>query len=120
MVLAALGRDTTGYLLFLGGPAVTGLVGTLLSRRVGNVAGAVVTTTAETKALVEDSVSDLDRHLTEQDEAIAGAAADARVARLAVAGGTDRVPGSRPAPAPDLFGPVRSGLVSRERPADER
>lgn len=106
MVLAALGRDTTGYLLFLGGPAVTGLVGAMVNRRVGHVSAAVTATSAETKALVEDSVSDLDNHLTEQDEVIARAASDARVARFAVAGSTDSVPPARAQRPADLFRPA--------------
>lgn len=113
VVLAALGRDTTSYLLFLGGPAVSGIVGALLSRRVTAVTSTVETRAAETRALVEDSVSDLDNHLTEQDDVIERAAADARVARLAVAGGTDAVPGQR-LPAPDLFGPIAAGIVRRQ------
>lgn len=94
VVLASLGRDTTGYLLFLGGPAVTTLMGALLSRRVSVVQTTMATHTAETKALVEDSVSDLDNHLTEQDEALQRTTA----AALMAARGTVQQPAGVPSP----------------------
>jgi hypothetical protein len=96
VVLSALGRDTTGYLLFLGGPAVSAIVGAVLSRRVSHVEGQVVTTAGETQAVLEDATSDLDRHLSEQDDVLQAAAQDARVARIAVAGSTDSLPVARP------------------------
>lgn len=114
VVLAALGRDTTGYLLFLGGPAVTGIVGAVLGRRVTAVTAAVETTTAQTRAIVEDSVSDLDNHLSEQDEALNRVALDARAARRAVAPPADAVPAAR-TPAASPFGPIRSGVVRTDQ-----
>lgn len=115
VVLAALGRDTTGYLLFLGGPAVTGIVGAVLNRRVQHVSTAVATTQAETRAVVEDGLTDLEAHLGEQDEVLSATAADAAAARRLVAGPAPVVPAARAA-GREPFGPVRSGLVQRETP----
>lgn len=98
VVLAALERDTTGYLLFLGGPAITGLVGAILGRRVGTVGEAVTDAAAETKAVVQQSASALSDQLADQSTTLAAAAADARTARIAVAGPNSALPPARSAP----------------------
>lgn len=95
VVLAALGRDTTGYILFLGGPAVSALVGTILNRRVSNIQAQVTSSASETKALVEDSVSDLDNHLSEQDGHIVKTSADASALRRALVQPLTGVPSPR-------------------------
>jgi hypothetical protein len=110
VVLSALGRDTSGYLLFLGGPAVSAIVGGVLSRRVSHVQEQVTTTAGETQAVVVESASDLASHIDAQHETIQAAAEDARVARLAVARTTDTLPVARrreptgAAPAAQLAG----------------
>lgn len=75
VVLAVFGKDVQTYLLFLGGPAVTTIVGAVLSRRVTGVAAAVVTAAAPLRSLVTESVSDLDEHLTQQDQTLGEIAA---------------------------------------------
>jgi hypothetical protein len=96
VVLSALGKDTTGYLLFLGGPAVSAIVGGVLSRRVSHVQDQVVTTAGETQAVVVENVDQLANHIHDQDVILGAVAQDARVARLAVAGRTDSLPVARP------------------------
>lgn len=118
VVLAALGRDTTGYVLFLGGPAVTGVMGAILSHRVGNVGAAVEATKVETKAFVADTVSVVDDHLTEQDKTltdIAGAIPTEPAPAAPAAGG--KLPAARSA-GESVFGPISSGLISHRRPND--
>lgn len=70
VVLTGLGRDTTGYLLLVGGPLVTSVIGSLISRRVAAVAGAVAEVQAATAAVVEDELPALHRHLQVQDKAL--------------------------------------------------
>lgn len=110
VVLAALGRDVSGYVLFLGGPAVTGIVGLILKRQVDSVATAVDASHGETKALIGESVSDLDVHLADQDETLSKTLATAENVRRIVAGTPHGVPNPRVRPQ-DVFGPLQSGLI---------
>lgn len=112
VTLAALGRDTSGYALFLGGPAVTGVMTLILSRRVSNVAAAVDATQSHTTAVVAETVSGIDTHLSQQDQTLgeihAGVIGDP-VPPLPPA--PSRLPSAREssdAGAPvSLFGPLR-------------
>lgn len=117
VVLSALGRDTTSYLLFLGGPAVTGIVGAVLNRRVAVVADVVETAAASTKAVVEDTGADLDRHLSEQDEVLGAAARSAAAAHRAVAGPVPGLPAARRSDE-QAPGPTRPAAAQRARGAE--
>lgn len=70
IVLALAGKDTSTYVVFIGGPAVTGIVGTIVARRVTGVQAVVAATSAETHDVVKDARDDIQQHLSEQDRAL--------------------------------------------------
>jgi hypothetical protein len=111
VTLAALGRDTSGYALFLGGPAVTAVLGLILNHRVGTVAAAVDATQAQTTAVVAETVSGLDTHLAAQDQTLGEIHAGVIGDPVPPPPTGQRVPGQREsddAAAPiSLFGPMR-------------
>lgn len=114
VILASLGRDVTGYVLFLGGPAVTGIVGMVLTRRVTAVEDRVEVSHTDTRQLVAETASDLDSHLSDQDRVIEATAAAADAARKAASGQSAALPVPRGAPV-SPFGPVRAGLTREKR-----
>ena len=65
------GVDTVGYALFVAGPAVSALVGVLLSHKVGSVAQVVKQVERQTNGIATARVVSLDDHLTAQDTAAA-------------------------------------------------
>jgi hypothetical protein len=112
VTLAALGRDTAGYAIFLGGPAVTTVLGLVLNKRVSTVAAAVVDTQTHTTAVVAESVSGLDTHLNAQDQTLTEIHAGVIGDPVPPAPPASRLPGQRAgddaASAPvSLFGPLR-------------
>lgn len=113
IVLSALGRDTTGYLLFLGGPAVTGVVGALLSRRVAVVSDQVAATQHQATAAVAAAHTALDDHLSVQDETLGQLAAAVDVVEHPATTTAQQIPGARVPPAVSPFGPVRAGLFDQ-------
>lgn len=110
VTLAALGVETTGYVLFLASPAVTGVLGLVVSQRINTVAA----TQAQTTAVVAEQVSGIDTHLAAQDQTLgeihAGVVGDP-IPPDPPAG--RQVPTAREATdtaAPvSLFGPLRGG-----------
>lgn len=118
VTLDALGRDTSAYVLFLSGPAVTAVVGAVLGERVKHVKTTVDATREQTKALVTEQVSGLDDHLAAQDETLTTLAG--AVVQPVAATPTPRqaVPTARPGPV-SPFGPVAAGLVKQGGTADD-
>lgn len=113
VVLAALGRDTSSYAIFLGGPAVSGVLGVVLSRRVSTVAAAVDATQAQTAVVVAESVSGIDSHLAAQDATLGEIHAGVVGDPVPPSPSGRSVPAARDATdqsAPvSLFGPLRGG-----------
>lgn len=112
VTLAALGRDTAGYAVFLGGPAVTGVLGLVLRRQVSNVAAAVDASQTQTTAVVAETVSGIDTHLTSQDQTLSEIHAGVVGDPVPPLPSGRQVPAARagddstPAPV-SLFGPLR-------------
>lgn len=67
VILAAMGRDTTGYVLFLGGPAMTSIVGAVLTKRISHVQATVTETQAKTQDVIDGETTALHQHLADQD-----------------------------------------------------
>jgi len=67
VLLSAVGRDTTGYVLFLGGPAMTSLVGAVLARRVKHVQAQVSTVQVAAAVALDDEATAIHQHLAAQD-----------------------------------------------------
>lgn len=108
VVLAALGIETTGYVLFLASPAVTGVLGLVVSQRINTVAA----NQAQTTAVVAEQVSGLDTHLAAQDQTLGEIHAGVVGDPIPPLPSGRQVPAARagdePAPAPvSLFGPLR-------------
>lgn len=127
VLLAAFGKDTTGYVLFLGGPAMTGLVGAVLSRRVRHVQTAVTVVQQEAAVALDAEAGAIHQHLAAQDkqlDALASAVVSPTddpggsvptVSALAATLPTDRpsVPGQR---LRDALSPVWPVAESGRRP----
>lgn len=113
VTLAALGRDTSGYALFLGGPAVTGVMTLILSRRVSTVAAAVDATQSHTTAVVAETVSGIDSHLNSQDQTLSEIHAGVVGDPVPPPPSGRSVPGARENPdssaTVSIFGPLRGG-----------
>lgn len=114
VVLSALGRDTVGYTLLLGGPAVTAIVGAIVGRRVSAVQATVAAAQVETTAQVHDATVGLDAHLSAQDSTLRSIAAEV-TGEPEPAAPPRVIPSSRTPTAPSPFGPVHTGLISREK-----
>lgn len=71
VLLAGLGRDTTGYVLFLGGPAMTSIVGAVLTRRLSHVQRQVTTVQAAAAVALDEEAGAIHQHLSAQDEQLA-------------------------------------------------
>lgn len=67
VILAAMGRDTTGYVLFLGGPAMTSIVGAVITKRISHVQATVTETQAQTQDALDGETTALHQHLADQD-----------------------------------------------------
>lgn len=96
VLLAAVGRDTTGYVLFLGGPAMTSIVGAVLTRRLSHVQQQVTTVQVAAAVALDDEATAIHQHLSEQDNQLATL--------------TQAVATSEPAPAPAAAG-GKAGLL---------
>lgn len=67
VVLAALGHDVSTYLLFLGGPAVTAIVGAIVGQRVQQASAAASSLSRLSNDRLTRSVVAVDDHLSAQD-----------------------------------------------------
>jgi hypothetical protein len=67
VVLAIAGVDTTAYVLFCAGPAVSTAVGFVLSHKVAKVAQVVSQVERQTNGMATARVDSLNDHLTAQD-----------------------------------------------------
>jgi hypothetical protein len=96
--LAIAGVDTTAYVLFCAGPAVSATVGVVLSHKVGTVAETVKQVERQTNGIAIARVSSLDDHLTAQDVAAAQVAtAAAELAQNTAQGRPGSTESGRPA-----------------------
>jgi hypothetical protein len=93
VVLAALGRDTTAYALFLAGPLVTSAVGWLLSTRVQRVETLAGVAVHQTNGQMSAQFAGVHDHLDGQTGAVLAAVAGHIVP--AAAGGAGNAPAGR-------------------------
>lgn len=70
VVLTIYDRDTTGYVLLVGGPAITSIIGALINGRVKAVHLAVNNVRDNTAAVIDDELPAVHRHLEDQDAVI--------------------------------------------------
>ena len=109
VLLAAIGRDTTAYVLFLGGPAMTTIIGAVISRKIGHVQAQVKTVQTAAAVALDEEAGAIHQHLNAQDhqlEQLAQAVTDVVPAPPAPVAG--------PAPAGDAAGPGLPSPRSRE------
>jgi len=108
VVLAALGRDTTGYVLFLGGPAMTSIVGAILTKRISHVQATVTETQAKTQDVLDGETTALHQHLADQDGTLNTISKAVEVLPAAAVMGAGAGGTTHPPPAP-----AASGFVGR-------
>lgn len=96
--LSLAGIDTTGYVLFCAGPAVSTMVGIVLSHKVAAVAGVVEQVKHQTNGIATAQNAAVQAHLSEQDATAAQVATAAAEQAQNVASGPAGPPESgRPA-----------------------